>query len=337
MTRLSPSNRQALDLMGVKHLDYVSKNTYLCQYQDEDLEKIRKLEPVVFVDIYRTELKITPRLKEARRDQNYIVDVVFHDNVATDSQSLQTELKEKSHFDMEKIEFLSKKARLPIDGQYLDNVASIDDVRCMEEVGEVVAFNDVARQILQIDPQPPTALTLQSIYQGKGQMIAIADTGLDRGRNTQVHPAFGTRVQHWSALHTETADFDGHGTHVCGSALGNGRTADGHQVMGTAPEADLIVQSMWDINRVRPRSPNQIEPGLNPPSNLTTLFQDPYQKGARVHSNSWGSEDVDRDTNGCITRFVQLGYGTAASEIDQFVYDNPDMVICFAAGNNGRR
>lgn len=58
--------------------------------------------------------------------------MVFHENVAIDSQSLKTELKEKSHCGMGKIEFLSKKGRVNND-----------------EVGEVVAFNDVARQILR--------------------------------------------------------------------------------------------------------------------------------------------------------------------------------------------
>lgn len=177
--RLSLSDRQDLENANIRHLNYVAKNTYLCQYQDKDLKKIRKLKAVVYVNIYRMELKITPRLKEARLYQNYKVDVVFHEDVATDSQSLQTELKEKSHCDINKIEFLSKKARLPIDGQYLKDVAFIDDVRCMEEVGEVVAFNDVARQILEINPQPLTGSIQQRVYQGESQTIAIADTGLD--------------------------------------------------------------------------------------------------------------------------------------------------------------
>lgn len=161
---LSSSDRLILEKANIRPLDYVSRNTYLCQYEDEDLEKVRKLEPVVYVDIYRTELKIGPILKEARRGQKYKVDVVFHENVATDSQSLQTELKEKSHCDMEKINFLSIKARLLIDGLCLDDVASIDDVCCMEEVGEVVASNDVARQILNINPQPPAGLIPQRVY-----------------------------------------------------------------------------------------------------------------------------------------------------------------------------
>jgi serine protease AprX len=154
--RLSPSDRQELDHAGVKHLDYVSKNTYLCQYQDGDLEKIRQLEPVVYVDIYRKEFKIMPSLKkaerdEAKRNQAYKVDFVFHKGVDPSSQDLQRDIKEKSHCGVGDIEFLPNKARLTVQSLYLKAVASIDDVRHVEEVGEVVEFNNVARQILKID------------------------------------------------------------------------------------------------------------------------------------------------------------------------------------------
>ena len=49
----------------------------------------------------------------------------------------------------------------------------------------------------------------------------------------------------------------------------------------------------------------------------------PYAAGARVHSNSWG---------GIIPAY---GYGSEPLTIDQFVYDNPDMLIIFAAANAG--
>ena len=144
-TRLSPSDRQKLDHTGVKHLDYVSKNTYLCQYQDGDLGKIRQLESVVFVDSYQKKLKITPSLEEAEQDQFCKVDIVFHESVNPYSPDLQSDIMKKSHRDMGDIKFLPRKARLTIQRLYVDAVASIDDVRRIEEVGEVVMYNTVAR------------------------------------------------------------------------------------------------------------------------------------------------------------------------------------------------
>ena len=336
--RLSPSDRQELHDIGVNHLDYVSKNTYLCQYQDGDLEKIRRLEPIVYVDIYRTEFKINPRLrelKEAEPDQDYKVDVIFHEGAGPDSPDVQSDIAKKSDCSLEEIEFLANKARLTTKGLFLDDVASIDVVRCIEDVGEVVAYNNIARQILKIDLQPRAGPIQQQAYQGKGQIIAVADTGLDRGESLPVHHAFGKRVRHWFATHNSTEDRIGHGTHVCGSAVGDGQTATGDPVMGTAPQAELVLQSIWNPNRVKPGlDPNRVKPGLDPPSDLTRLFEDSYKKGASVHSNSWGEEEVEKTAQGKIIKFRQLGYKNAAEQIDKFVYKR-DMVICFAAGNNG--
>ena len=328
--RLTPSDRGELHDIGVKHLDYVSKNTYLCQYQDGDLEKIRKLEPIVYVDIYRREFKITPRLrelKEAESDRDYKVDVIFHEGAGPDSPDVQSDIAKKSDCSLEEIEFLANKARLTTKGLSLADVASIDVVRCIEDVGEVVAYNDIARQILKIDLHPPTGPIQQQAYQGKGQVIAVADSGLDRGENLPIHHAFGNRVRRWFAMHNSTEDHIGHGTHVCGSAVGDGQTANGDRVMGTAPQAELVVQSIWN--------PNQVKPGLNTSSDLIRLFEDSYTEGARVHSNSWGEEDVEKTSQGKIIKFRQLGYKNGAEQIDKFVYQQRDMVICFAAGNNG--
>ena len=97
------------------------------------------------------------------------------------SPNLKIDLAKKSHCLVEDIKFLPNKARLTIQGLYLDDVASIDDVRYIEDVCEVEEYNDVARQILNIDIQPPASPIQQQAYQGKGQVIAIADSGLDRG------------------------------------------------------------------------------------------------------------------------------------------------------------
>ncbi|KAL9611301.1 MAG: hypothetical protein Q9167_004065 [Letrouitia subvulpina] len=190
LTRLSQTDKQALDDALVKSIDYVSKNTYLCQYQDEDLQKIRKLEFIVYVDVYRTEYKTTPRLRElidAEPDRDRTVDIIFHKSARSGSLDLQNNIRNRSHRNVNEIEFLATKARLTTRGLFLNKVASIDDVRCIESVGEVVMCNNIAREILKIDPNPPIKPLL---YKGKGQKIAVADSGLDRGEKLPVHDTF---------------------------------------------------------------------------------------------------------------------------------------------------
>src|SRR5439155_9321918 len=140
-------------------------------------------------------------------------------------------------------------------------------------------------------------------------------TGFDKGSTTNVHPAFKGRVAKLYALGRpgKKNDPDGHGTHVAGSVLGAGNsTSLGIKVRGTAPKAKLVLQSVLDAGGNLG--------GL--PEDLSQLFTPPYQTDkARIHTNSWGS----------VGNFGV--YDQQAREVDQFVHDHRDMLICFAAGN----
>ena len=60
------------------------------------------------------------------------------------------------------------------------------------------------------------------------------------------------------------------------------------------------------------------------PDDLHDLFQTPYDDdGARVHTNSWGSTLGDGR------------YNANSLEVDEFVWEHRDCVICFSAGNEG--
>ena len=68
------------------------------------------------------------------------------------------------------------------------------------------------------------------------------------------------------------------------------------------------------------------------------LFDEAYQiQATRVHSNSWGTGHPTHNTRGNLIPFRQMIYTDGAEEIDKFVYEHPEMVICFAAGNDGRK
>ena len=106
------------------------------------------------------------------------------------------------------------------------------------------------------------------------------------------------------------ADLNNHGTHVCGSIAGDGANSNG-TLRGMAPAARLTVLSM---------GPNNTD-GLSVPADLVTgVFTDAYNDGARIHSNSWGSNN-------------NLGKYTAFSEdVDDFVFRHPGH----AGGDRGR-
>lgn len=172
---------------------------------------------------------------------------------------------------------------------------------------------------------------------GEGQIASAADTGLSTGNLATLHQDFGQqgsatnplrvlagfalgRAGNWNDDQAAPME-GGHGTHTSGSIVGNGfrsgsspstNTFPTTSYAGTAPKAQFVFQSIMDSNG-----------GLDGlPLNLNALFQQTYDAGARVHSNSWGA-----DVNGA--------YNTDSQEVDQFSWRNKDMVITFSAGNSG--
>ena len=129
-------------LVGGKEVDYVSKNTYLVVYEDKDLDRIRQMEAVAYVDIYRSEFKISPDLRETTTSSsNQIeVDILFHSDTDTKSKTLQAQIAEKSGLDLEAISFFYDKARLTLPGSCLQEMAKIDEVRLIEEVGKIALW-----------------------------------------------------------------------------------------------------------------------------------------------------------------------------------------------------
>ena len=195
-----------------------------------------------------------------------------------------------------------------------ENAPEIGQLQALPEVDLVAEYvepklsNDQARVILNIDAapghSPPTNLT----QDGSGQIVAVADTGID-----DTHPDFKGRIVGKVARGRpgDASDPNGHGTHVAGSVLGDG-SASGGKVRGAAPKASLFFQSLLDANG-----------GLGGlPVDLNDLFAEAYAAGARIHSNSWGSETPSQ-------------YTFSSEEVDEFVASHPDMLIVIAAGNAG--
>lgn len=152
-------------------------------------------------------------------------------------------------------------------------------------------------------------------FTGKGQIAAMADTGVDTGELNTLHPDLKgavTKGYIHGMFSKSWNDPMGHGTHVAGSIVSRG-TNSGGKIHGGATEGQLIAQGMWS-----PTLNN-----LTVPTDLKVLFNASYTDGARVHSNSWGAP---RNFG---------AYDNFAVQVDEFVWTHPDMLPVFAAGNSG--
>jgi len=325
---LSNEQEDELESLGVDIQEYVSHNTYLCGFKGTDLESIRQLPFVswanVYLDIFviqdslktqggTRELASFPAVPKDRISKT--VDVVLHKDVDTGSSRVLLEIAAAAHADPETLDVGSSKVRFKVQNQYLDDLAHLDAVKVIQPVYPARLFNNRAAQVLGAPVQ-----VNGTQYEGEGQVVAVADTGFDKGSTIDTHPAFSNRVKELYALGRpgRSDDPDGHGTHVCGSVLGDGFSASmGGNIRGTAPKATLVLQSLLDRSNGLSGIPHDFE----------DLFSPPYEKnGARIHTNSWGSSDPERR---------QIPYTKSSEEIDNFVWDHQDMVILFAAGNDG--
>jgi subtilisin family serine protease len=214
------------------------------------------------------------------------------------------------------------RVRVPANG--LEAVSALDGVRWVEPPPRWQLFNNRSTDILNVR----TPRNAHGLY-GRDQIVGIADTGLDRGSVSPslLHDDFEDGTGRSRVLRIldvagdgEPGDPDGHGTHVAGSVLGSGirsgcDPASNHFpdacFAGMAPKAEVVFQSVMNGDG-----------SLALPWDLGDLFQQARKAGVRIHTNSWGSQAFSN-------------YTFDSQAVDQYVWDHPDFLILFAAGNEG--
>lgn len=284
---IKEEDKASLEAASVILGDYLPEYSFIAQVDSQTLDKLSTFSFVENVRPFLPIYKIDPRLFEKGMSEVVKAQVVqFKENGEPGSRFKEVNGSIQSIFEL----------------------AQSDEVVYLGAAEEFVTLNDEAAKIIK-------ASTLRTTHglTGAGQIVAVADTGLDRGvNNSTMHLDFQGRIQAIYALGrtNDASDPNGHGTHVAGSVLGDGARSNG-SFRGMAPGAKLVFQSIMT-------SSGSLG-GL--PSNLNDLFAQAWNAGARIHTNSWGS-----DVNGA--------YTTSSQQVDQYVKNN-DMTILFAAGNAG--
>lgn len=260
----------------------------------------------------------------------------------------------------------------------IERIAAITRVRWIQGATQVSVSCDIATAFIGVpDVWSGQVDGLPQGLTGKGQILAIADTGLDTvtkedGTGLQ-HPDFFDpssptdptkriiKVVSWEVQeqcpysyscddgpadsHPDAAAHDplkpaGHGTLAAGVAAGNGSASTYLPVpiRGVAYEASLVFQAVeqktW--KGFHPASdPNNWNYALSglplygsqltSKKELSDLFQEAWDLGARIHSNSWANEHPQ-----------DLGvYDHLARKVDEYTWSHQDMLLVFGSGNEG--
>ncbi|MCJ1290929.1 hypothetical protein MMC34_002471 [Xylographa carneopallida] len=330
MNVLKDAQKAELDKLHVEMLEDLGNNNILCRYKPSDLKPLRALSFVKQVDVYRNLFKIPTILLafveevEGKSDfdtDTFPIDVMVHQEVK-DVEAVADHISRVAHVDRSQMEVTSDKIRLNVHLGELKTIAADDRVRVLEEVVTPVLFDDQAKWLVYA----PLPVQGDSQFCGKGQTIAVFDSGFDLGSVEDCHPAFTGQIHKLipigrasDATKTEAQKVDdpkGHGTHVCGTIVGKEVETSQGMVGGVAQDAKVVLSSLE-------KADGDI---ISVTKIAATLYQIPYNLyEARVHSNSWG--------DGLAIGNQQRPYNTHAHEIDEFVRANPDALICFSAGN----
>ncbi|MFL6246995.1 MAG: S8 family serine peptidase [Thermoanaerobaculia bacterium] len=230
-----------------------------------------------------------------------------------------------------------------------------------------VAADDAYRALQSGSASGPAPLHERGIY-GQGQIIAIIDTGADYRSCSLIEPDGsappvntgtpygGLQWQNVDLTRRKIVAYDflfscdqypgftgcdqfgltgaldnqGHGTHSAATAAGDRETPLVHDLSdGVAPGAQLIVQ---DAGFVPTGDACTQLPGVGCPAKLTPIFEQAYQQGARIHSNSWG----DRQNTPPGLPTPTANYPQSAYDVDAFVWSHPDSLVIFNTGNLGQ-
>lgn len=190
-----------------------------------------------------------------------------------------------------------------------DDVYLLELVGRQTEVERIIPYTapslyaDFSRQLVGID----IVSGAPGGWDGSGQIVGIFDSGIDAD-----HPDFQGQI-HYKGKVGGAIDDDviGHGTHVAGIIAGTG-AASGGRIKGIAPGAKLIVYSIANADR-------KLQLGVD----LGQLLQKAVDRGARIINLSWGTA-------------ISGEYNFGSMSVDRFVYENPNVLVVVAAGNDGK-
>ena len=303
---------------------YIPENAWVVRARPETIRRAQGFSFVQAAVPLHPWFRISPRLDGLKGVQQ--VRVLLSDDAST--AVMASKIKAMGAIELGRVDQQDVKLlRLNVAASMIDRIARMDGVLWVEPSLPLKLHNDHAADTLGVRPVWNGFPEAPGGLQGEGEIVAVADTGLDTGKLSTMHPDFRSHILELQAFGRkgDPSDPDGHGTHTAGSVVGDGSawlSADlggcilacdpDNAPKGMAPKARLVFQSIADAEGALAGVPE--DPG--------ELYGAAYDVGARVHSNSYGSDAAG-------------AYDLQAMLLDRFIETHPDMLITFSAGNSG--
>jgi hypothetical protein len=326
----TPERKAAVEAAGGEFVAYMPDNTWITRLDADQAEALRELPEVAWVGPYHPAYKVSPDIgshtfKNPSRASDSFLTLrvrVFDDlsGTADELESLGVDVLDASDDGFQKLLVVHASR------QAVNAIARVDDVWWIEEKPEFYLTNDTTRWVIQSNVNGSTPIWDHGIH-GEDQLVAVMDSGLDYNscwfRETggappgPSHRKVVNYMNYGGGLAYDGCDI-GHGTHVCGTLAGDQSYINpgNYNYNGMAYKAKLMMQDVgaddeWGCTVGE----------VQIPTSLTSAYTNAYSLGARIHSNSWGGTDNT--------------YDSYCENIDTFMWNNPQFLVVFAAGNSG--
>ncbi|KAJ9096456.1 hypothetical protein QFC21_005278 [Naganishia friedmannii] len=173
---LDDDNYNALDFLEFELLDMVSERTYLCRFKGKDLDQLRDLDFVTFVDTYKEDFVVAASLKEEASTPRPLlvssgqapdvstgqamvqVDVVLHSGSAADGGTIKREIARMTGVEPSTITIIDERLRAGLPYSSLMKIAQLDPVQAILPVHQVKVMHDIRREVFPSSPSQPMSL-----------------------------------------------------------------------------------------------------------------------------------------------------------------------------------
>lgn len=320
---------ESVEDVGVDFMHYLPRNAYLARMSGDCRELVTRLPFVQWVGVYHPAYKMSPAL--AHLDDTGLCGIRIHLLPGTDVAEVTSAV---TDYGGEVLDCGSVLSEFQVSARAsrvtAERIAFLSDVYWIErDRDEYEVFNDRATAVVQSRSEGYRPMFDRGLT-GEGQLVAYADTGLEWAHEMFYEDMTDIGFDHrkvvsYAAYGSGTLGdepWDGHGTHVAGTILGDAPDGDLYGTYnaydGHAFEARLVAQDICGYDYWG----NLV---FAPPDDLATMFNPAYYSGARVHTNSWGKPPERLDP--------APPYPNEARQLDDFMWSHQDFLLIFAVGN----